>query len=504
MRDDSYAVSVSVSPPGTPNTFNSGTTCPAVLVTDSDSSSVASTDDSDEESGVSSVVDASSLAGRGRMIEFRVIDTGKGISADDLGHLFTPFLQADSSISRVYGGVCMCACVRVRVRVCVCVCVCARVSEGECVSVYVVEVSSAQAPRHAHQHTLHTCTHARTHARTHTQTHRHRHTHTYLPSRTHARTHTHTDTQTHRHTHTFLPSPIGTGLGLSICRSLARLMGGDAWGTSEGEGKGSEFVFTANLMPCGPPDSEPGQTTDFISRDGHGLHLSSAQMPAEWRNQESPQVPILGLGGSEQALSYPPTPRSYSAPPLSSYVRSSSTDKNYNTGTAADVADIDAIAHVSVSAQGSKSAPTATTTSRGRRSIFSVSFASLGRSKTSSSAASSQVSIASKGGDSINKPHARRSKSKAKGHHHKHSGSHSTTDIEHKRGNNSSSRLSVAQPDIPEGTSIVGSRRGSLAPAPLPVPVVLVVDDNVINLAVSMVSLPLSLSLSVSQSNALQ
>ena len=44
---------------------------------------------------------------------------------------------------------------------------------------------------------------------------------------------------------------------MSICRSLARLMGGDAWAESQ-QGKGSDFYATAALgTMAAPPDSEP-------------------------------------------------------------------------------------------------------------------------------------------------------------------------------------------------------------------------------------------------------
>ncbi len=36
----------------------------------------------------------------------------------------------------------------------------------------------------------------------------------------------------------------GSGLGLSICKGILELHGGDAWGESEGQGKGSTFTFT--------------------------------------------------------------------------------------------------------------------------------------------------------------------------------------------------------------------------------------------------------------------
>ncbi|MCD6153987.1 MAG: response regulator [Syntrophobacterales bacterium] len=39
----------------------------------------------------------------------------------------------------------------------------------------------------------------------------------------------------------------GTGLGLSICKQISKLMNGNVWAESEGEGKGSTFHFTAWL-----------------------------------------------------------------------------------------------------------------------------------------------------------------------------------------------------------------------------------------------------------------
>jgi two-component system sensor histidine kinase/response regulator len=38
------------------------------------------------------------------MLEFEVRDTGCGISKEQIGRLFTPFFQADSSTTRTTGG----------------------------------------------------------------------------------------------------------------------------------------------------------------------------------------------------------------------------------------------------------------------------------------------------------------------------------------------------------------------------------------------------------------
>jgi CheY-like chemotaxis protein len=44
------------------------------------------------------------VAGEGAVIHFEVCDTGDGIAADDLATIFQPFVQADTSSSRMYGG----------------------------------------------------------------------------------------------------------------------------------------------------------------------------------------------------------------------------------------------------------------------------------------------------------------------------------------------------------------------------------------------------------------
>jgi signal transduction histidine kinase len=43
----------------------------------------------------------------------------------------------------------------------------------------------------------------------------------------------------------------GTGLGLSLTKNLVELHGGKIWAESEGEGKGSTFIF---LIPVAPQD----------------------------------------------------------------------------------------------------------------------------------------------------------------------------------------------------------------------------------------------------------
>jgi signal transduction histidine kinase len=41
---------------------------------------------------------------KGLVIEFKVTDTGIGLSEDTIGRLFQPYVQADPSTSRLFGG----------------------------------------------------------------------------------------------------------------------------------------------------------------------------------------------------------------------------------------------------------------------------------------------------------------------------------------------------------------------------------------------------------------
>ena len=53
----------------------------------------------------------------------------------------------------------------------------------------------------------------------------------------------------------------GTGLGLAISKRLSELMGGQMWGESEGQGKGSTFSFSINVPVAELP---PARSRDFV------------------------------------------------------------------------------------------------------------------------------------------------------------------------------------------------------------------------------------------------
>ena len=59
----------------------------------------------------------------------------------------------------------------------------------------------------------------------------------------------------------------GLGIGLNLVRNLIELHGGSITATSEGEGRGSEFIvrLPARLTPSAPP---PAST--HLARDGPG------------------------------------------------------------------------------------------------------------------------------------------------------------------------------------------------------------------------------------------